>query len=245
MARARRYLKSDEETRKFAKTLDNLAPNMSTWEVFDDFTTVSACSISNAVDSTNYDQREAEYLRIAKKYSAEQMGMFANLLALTTIAIAGNPHRDFLGDLYSGLELLDRGHQQFFTPYNVSHLMASCMMNEKSDDFEQKGYISICDPSCGSGTLLIAAANTLLSSKRKIATEALLVGKDIDRRVAKMCYITLSLMGCAAIVQVCNSLSFEDVPKSSNWVTPTLLSEDIWVERGYTVRPEEIQTIAA
>ena len=245
MARARRFLKSDEETRRFAKVLDGIAPNISTWEVFDDFTTVSVCAISNAVDCTNYDQREAEYLRIVKKYSPEQMGTFAELLALTAIAITENPNRDFLGDLYSGLELLDRGHQQFFTPYNISHLMASCMMSGKSDDFEQKGYISICDPSCGSGTMLIAAANTLQSSKRNPATEALLVGKDIDRRVAKMCYITLSLMGCAAVIQVCNSLSFEDVPKSCTWVTPAFIREDIWVERGYTVRPDEVQNIAA
>lgn len=244
MARSRRFLSSDDETREFVKVLDSIDRAKSTWELFDDFTTVMACTISNSADITNYDQREAEYMRIVKKYKPDDFSKFAQLGALLTMAIIDDSDRDFLGDMYGGLDLLDTKHQQFFTPYPVSKFMAYSQSLADSPTIEQNGYISICDPSCGSGTMLIAAPNVLQAAGKDPGSQALFVGKDIDRCVAKMCYITLSLMGCAAIVKVCNALSFEPVPRSHTWVSPAFLRDDVWVERGYSARPDQMPAAA-
>lgn len=245
MARERAYLKCDEETRSFVKVLDGIDQSRSTYELFNDFTTISSCVISNTVDKINFNMREAEFGRVKKRYNEKQMEGFVELFAMMTAAIGRDSNRDFLGDLYSGLDLLDKRHQQFFTPYPISKFMAASISADQVERVRENGYIKVCDPSCGSGTMLIAYVNLMRKQNMNPARDALLVAQDIDMRVAKMCYISLSLMGCAAIVKVGNTLSLEDVPLVCTFGTPAFFGEDVWVERGLLSRAASTDKKAA
>ncbi len=96
---------------------------------------------------------------------------------------------------------------QFFTPYNVCKMMSQMTVENADMRIEEQGYISICDPACGAGATLIAAANNLKKSKYNFQNHALFVGQDVDRVVAQMCYIQLSLLGCAGYICVGNTIT--------------------------------------
>src|SRR5699024_11833427 len=62
------------------------------------------------------------------------------------------------------------------------------------------------DPACGAGALLVAFANECLRQKVNYQTSVLFVAQDIDFTVGLMCYIQLSLLGCAGYVVIGDTL---------------------------------------
>ena len=66
---------------------------------------------------------EQIYLNTVRSYTREQAENMSKLLALLISAL-DEKHQDFLGQIYSMLNLGNAKKGQFFTPYNVSKLMA-------------------------------------------------------------------------------------------------------------------------
>ena len=79
---------------------------------------------------------------------------------------------DILGYLFT-MEVTRGENGQFFTPDTVCEMMAQMTLGEPSEE-----KVSISDPCCGSGRMLIAA--------QKIYPNAVFVATDIDPRCAKM-----------------------------------------------------------
>lgn len=95
---------------------------------------------------------------------------------------------------------------QFFTPYEICKLMSELNLNEIRKQIKDKDWISVNDSAYGAGTTLIAFANTLKENNISYQKSALFVAQDIDRITALMCYIQLSLLGCAGYIIVGDSL---------------------------------------
>jgi type I restriction-modification system DNA methylase subunit len=201
------------------------------WEVWSDFVHLAACTISNVFDKRFYDQREQRYLEIIQKYNKEEAALFAELLAITIIALDENPAQDFLGQIHQQeLELGNYANGSFYTPYHVGEMMAELGAMDVMPEVLEEEYISVNDCCCGAGCLLIAFANTLLKHKVNYQTKVLFVAQDIDFTAAMACYIQLSFLGCAGYVVVGNSLSNAEPPPESIWYTPFYF-RNIWVDR--------------
>ena len=82
--------------------------------------------------------------------------------------------------------------------------MAKMLMGKNDNE---KNWHSVCDPCVGSGSLLIAAANLLREEQIDYRYDTLFVGMDIDRLVALMTYLQISIMGCPGYVIVGDSLA--------------------------------------
>ena len=178
---------------------------------------------------------------MVKKYSKEELDLITELLSITALALEENPAQDFLGKIYMNLNLENKWHGQFFTPWHVAELMAKMLMG---DDLKEKiasqDYISVNDPCCGAGCMLMAFAKVCKEDLDiNYQQSVLFVAQDIDSVVAKMCYIQISLLGCPGYVVIGNSLS-EPVcgstiepsykrPKDI-WYTP-LYFTDVWTLR--------------
>ena len=229
-----RVIARGEAHREFIKLFDGLCRTHARWQVWQDLILMTAAAISNAVDSVHRDQRERQYMEAIKRYSSEEAQIFPELFALLVMALDANPFQDFLGDLFMQLELSSHWHGQFFTPFCVCKMMAEMNREAMARGVAQKGWISVCDPACGAGATLIAAAQTMDEANINYQQHALFVGQDIDSTAGLMCYIQLSLIGCAGYIKIGNSLTEPmtgDVlfgeQSDAMWYTP-MFFQDVW-----------------
>lgn len=203
----RRVIARGEAQREFIKRFDGLCRSHARWNVWQGMVWMMAAAISNAVDAVHRDERERRYMEAIGRYSAQEAQVFPELFALLVAAFEANPFQDFLGDLFMQLELSNHWKGQFFTPFSVCRMMAEMNRDAMAQGVAEKGWISVCDPACGAGATLIAAAQTLYEAEVNYQQHALFVGQDIDSTTGLMCYIQLSLLGCAGYVKIGNTLT--------------------------------------
>lgn len=223
----------DVEAKEFIKLMDSLCGRHNRWEIWKDAMWLFATTISNAVDPRHREKREQQYLDIAKRYSKAEMDTFAELFAqLVLILERKRGYCDFLGELYMMLGLGNDAGGQFFTPYDVCRMMAKVTMSDVQEKVAQQGWISVNDPACGAGATLIAAADIMYNDyKLNFQTSVMFAGQDIDYTTGLMCYIQLSLCGCAGYVHIGNTLTnpmtghvlFGDEGENT-WYTPMYFS---------------------
>lgn len=205
-----------------------LADRYSSCQVWADFITMSACSLSLA----DREQHEAEY-------ASDRLQRLCEMFALTVDALEADQNQDFLGDLFMRFDLGNTWKGQFFTPYSLCKAMARMSAGDLKAQVEEKQWVHSHDPACGAGATLIAFANECRDQGVNFQTSALFVAQDIDRTAALMCYVQLSLLGCPGYVVVgdslCNPVTgpmlFPQRREGQEiWYTPMFFS-DIWCGR--------------
>ena len=238
MAKAVRYMKPTQS--EFQKLFFTLCGSRSDWQVWSDFITMSATAISNTCDreGSTHDDREKQYMDLARAYTKDEVDILARLLSTVVLALDDDPRQDFLGEVFQGLDLNSHWKGQFFTPYHICEFMAEITLGGVEAEIEKDGWIGINDPACGAGALLIGARNVMV--KRGLpSTCALYVAQDIDRTAALMCYIQLALLGCAGYVIVGDSLLHpptghtlcpDPTPEQEVWYMP-MFYEQTWHHR--------------
>ena len=205
-----------------------------------------ACSLSNPVDKSHYEEREEHYLKIIRKYHKQEQKLFPELAAQTVLALEKNPEQDFLGGIFMELKLGDEHDGQFFTPYHVCDMMAKIAIGDISKEIDQKGYITIHDPCCGAGATLIAgvheARRQLEKQNLNYQNHVLVAAQDIDEVVALMCYIQLSLLGVAAYIKVGNTFTepITDGDSTENYWFTMMYFSDIWTTRRLVHKLDEL-----
>lgn len=176
--------------------------NIST--VFLDFLTLSMCSLAQPFyRSQNLEQR---YKNTICNYTKEQAEEFSKLLALLISALE-EKHQDFLGQIFSNLNLGNSNKGQFFTPYHVSKMMAEINFIDLKNEVDNKGFITLAEPCCGSGGMIIAYAETMKEKGYNYQHQLYVEAVDIDEICFKMAYIQLSLYGIPAKVVRGDSIS--------------------------------------
>lgn len=113
--------------------------------VFDDFIEMTALSFRNAVEREGRAERETRYLAIAGRYSAEQLDRFATGITLVVQTMEDEPS-DVLGRVYMELELGNEHLGQFFTPFDVSTLMATLVVDDLIGRIADHGYAELYEP---------------------------------------------------------------------------------------------------
>lgn len=200
------------------KTLQSLAHRHDLWRVFSDFVEMAAVSIANACDRLNRDRdaREARYIEIIKAYTREEMEVFPQMLGQLTMALEFGMD-DVLGKVFMELDLGSNWRGQFFTPYEICQLTARIGIGNAAKQIEEQGFISINEPTCGGGAMIIAAADELQRDGINYQRHLHAVCQDLDIKAVHMAYIQLSLLHVPAIVIHGNSLALEE---RSHWCTP-------------------------
>lgn len=120
---------------------------------------------------------------------------------------------DFLGECYHSLSVQSSARQQFFTPYSVSKTTAKqifCDEEKIKQQINKQGYISIYEPGCGGGGLLIACLERLKELNVNYQHNVLIIAQDVDYRCIYMCYIVMCLLCVPAIITLGNTLKNEN-----------------------------------
>ncbi|WP_311245272.1 MULTISPECIES: N-6 DNA methylase [unclassified Microbacterium] len=191
-------------------------------DVFRDFCELSALSLRNGADlhgrhtGGGWDTREARYLEIAGGYSQEENERFAELLAHVVVTLEEGLD-DVLGNLYMSLELGNGGLGQFFTPFSISTVMAKMTVADIAKAQNRPEIITIQEPACGSGGMVLAVANELREIGVNYQQEIHVTATDVDIVAVHMTYIHCALAFIPAHIVHGNTLTTEVF---SVWPTP-------------------------
>ncbi len=203
-----RYIRmANQSQQECVKILSSLTGKYSTWQVWNDFITMTACSLANIIPNPKSEEREKMYLDIAKKYTDKEQELISSLYAQIIIGLDADPEQDFLGELFMQLDMGNDWKGQFFTPYNVCEMMSKMSARNIKAQIKEHGFIGVNDPACGAGALLVAFANECRRQDVNYQTSVLFTAQDIDQLAGLMCYIQLSLLGCAGYVTIGDTLA--------------------------------------
>lgn len=198
----------------FKKTFRELAPYKHRYEVFRDFVTMAACSLHNSLHKDP--EREQEYLAIIAGYKKPDQMAFPKLMGQLVAALDEDP-RDILGPLYMELEIANKDAGQFFTPPELSELMANLTFGDALSRLETQPFITAGEPACGAGGMILALVKVMTVNGHNPAERLWVQCIDVDRMAALMCYAQLSLWNVPAEIIVGNTLSW-DIREV--WYTP-------------------------
>lgn len=189
------------------------------YTVMRDFFLVSAISIRNAVDhGPEHAKFEKRYQDIIACYKKPELDIFAKAFGLmqgeyNRMLNGDRQYTDLCGELYMLSYTSSSKAGQFFTPYCASKLCADGCITEEAVKAklgnDPDAVITIMEPSCGAGGMLIAAAERLAELKVNYSWNALAYATDIDERCVAMSYIQCSLLGIPAIITHGNALTLE------------------------------------
>jgi len=189
----------------FVKLFRRMAPERHRYDVFRDFVIMAACALHNGF--WKEPKREAEYMAIIGRYKPDDQKAFPLLLAHLVAMLEPEP-RDMLGPLYMEMEVANRDQGQFFTPPEVSEMMARLQgVDQLLND--GRPFITLSEPACGAGGMVLAVVKTLIGAKHDPARTLWVQAWDIDRLAALMAYVQLSLWNVPAEIVVGNTLSLE------------------------------------
>lgn len=206
----------DQHQKEFIQLIKENSHRHRPHQVFSDFCELASLSISNAVDRRHYQKREERYMQLIQGYSKEELNRFARMLACVTNSLEAGID-DCLGQIFMGMDLGSDFKGQFFTPFEVSYLMASVIGGDEEEIIKANGYFSVMEPACGAGGMLMAKAKVLLDKGINYQVVMHATAIDIDVTAAHMTYIQLSLLHIPAIIIHGNALSNE---YWSYWLTP-------------------------
>lgn len=213
----------DEIMKRIKSAIYRVDTNQLISDVFE----CGAISISNTVDLIQQAEREERYNQIINKYEPGERELmteiFGKIYALLSSVVYDNGvFRDYLGDLFMRCNQGNKNTGQFFTPYNVSLMMAKMVIGtDMVEKAKRDEVLTLCDPCCGGGGMMIAALDVLKNDYGINYTQNCFIEcSDIDIRCVHMTYLQLSLAGAPAIIKHQNSLSRE---LWSVWKTPAFI----------------------
>lgn len=209
------------------KIIQSLGYTHSDWRVFNDFLELSSLAIANCFNngSTEWEKREKQYLEIIGKYSPVEQKLFTEMFANFAEALqyeitCANSLTDVLGSIFNKLELYNKCNGQFFTPQHICDMMGKIALGENMSAVNEHGYISVCEPCCGSGAMVLGFARAMFDAKLNYNKQLIVTATDVDLKCVYMCYLQLSLYGIPAVVIHGNTITMEEW---SHWVTPVYI----------------------
>ena len=191
------------EKKEIIRRIQRISGQWSPYQVFTDWVECVALTIQNGCyafckgEDELYQKREQRYCSIIKKYIDEEQNLIVEMAGLLTMAME-NEISDMLGEIYMESGCGNKNTGQFFTPFNVSKMCAD--MTLLQSDFEKDGIISVNEPSCGAGGMIIAMASILKDRGINYQKKMRVVAQDLDWKAVYMTYVQLSMYGIDAVV---------------------------------------------
>lgn len=197
--------------KQFLSCLNSIDPSKRRYEVFKDFLTATTLAFQNSALFIKDQKIEDEYKKIIiDRYKPKQIKKLAQLLTITIEALTYKT-QDFLGNIYMYENLQSKSNAQFFTPFHIADFMAqiSIYESELEKQINNDGYMTICDPCCGSGVFMIAASKVIMDMGYNPQQVLHIDGTDIDNVCCQMAYIQTTLLGLSGYIHFGNTLTNE------------------------------------
>lgn len=182
------------------RIIEKMSGRYAPYNIFSDWIQLCALSIQNAcsmIHNKVWQEREQLYIDTARKYTESEMEQFARMFVLLGDALT-EEMTDVLGQIYMEAGMGSKYTGQFFTPFHLSELCAK--MSVGTDNLPETGMLSVNEPSCGGGGMIIALCKVLHEAGFDFQRRLDVVAQDLDWKGVYMTYLQLSLIGCRARV---------------------------------------------
>lgn len=202
----------NDPVKEFIKGLNALDHSWNPREMFRDMMEMGYCAWAKLTAPTQErkDELEARYMQIVGRYpDKDTVRAFKPLLEIAQTAVEGGGI-DFLGNVSGELEVLNPGAGQFFTPYEVSRLLAQINIFDAPEMIREQGYVTVCEPAVGSGGIVLAVADELTRLGFQPWFHMLAEVVDVSALAFYMCYLQLTWRGIPAGVIRGDTLRLEN-----------------------------------
>ena len=202
--------------KEFMSALRSVAYSYDTHTVFRDACRMFALAIRGqfTLAGNDHDAIEEEYRALSAKYGAKGTETISHMFSYVVAALEAT-RQDFLGYVYEDLNATVKNFGQYFTPNSLSRMMGRITFNGMK--IVPGEIVTIGDPSCGAGALLIEGANEFVSIGGRQG-DLLIYAEDLDATAANIAYVQLSMLGFAAVVTQMDSLA--RIIYGGPWYTP-------------------------
>ena len=196
------------DVQEFIKKLNAREFSKGEREKFLDFIELAFCAFAKPMmEEEAGDKLEARYMQIVNNYrDKDAVRAYPELIGMVAKNV---PHSDFLGEVAGTIGALNSSQGQFFTPYCISRLMAEMTFGEKESIIETQGYITLQEPACGGGGMILAFAETMLNRGYNPCEQLFVQVIDVSSACYWMTFLQLTLAGIPAQVVHGNTLTLE------------------------------------
>jgi hypothetical protein len=197
-----------EQAKTFIKKLSSLEPSKIPQEKFRDFIELAYCAYAKPMDAPeDKESLEARYMQIVGTYrDKDAVRAYPELIAMVYQQVE---FCDFLGAIAGELGPLNGVQGQFFTPFEVSRMMAEMLIGDYEPIIQERGYLMLQEPASGAGGRILALAQAMLRRGYDPTSQLFVCAVDISAQCYWMTYLQLTLAGIPAQVIRGNSLSLE------------------------------------
>lgn len=215
-----------DPVKAFIKAMSDIDRSKHRTEVFRDFAELSYCAFAKtrATSPERAEALEAQYMDVVKRYrDPDDIRRMPELLgiAVSTLSVGGC---DFLGAVAGEIGALNGDLGQFFTPYEVSRMMAEITLSDADAIIEREGFMTVSEPAAGAGGMLLAVADVIEGRGFNLETQVWFEAVELSRSTYHLAYIQLSARGLAGLVVCGNSLSLETYETAYTAATPVFLA---------------------
>lgn len=187
--------------KEIIKEIQNMSGGHSPYEVFSDWIRCCSLSICNSVSMIHdevWRRREEDYIETLRRYPNGTEYKFAGMFVSLGDYLTENM-TDALGEIFMESGMGSKSTGQFFTPFHISELCAKMSLRETIKNFDG-AKISMTEPSCGGGGMIIASAKVLKDAGINYQKYLDVVAQDLDWKGVYMTYLQCSLLGIKATV---------------------------------------------
>lgn len=224
--------KNEQYYHEFAVLFSKLSRVYDRWKLWSDFLEMFACDISAKAAPNYRKERSKRCLAVCEKYRLEDLKKMYRMFELLGKDLEVN-RRDFCKKVIEEFHLVDKAKKQNQSPEGIGRISAKLVVEEQIRQIKEKGYASVMDSCCGTGSLLISIANEMCEREIYYPYFVEFVGQDISYPIAQACYIQLSLLKISGYVIIGDTLkkpvgTGDTLTKA--WYTP-MYFDKVWTER--------------
>ena len=178
------------------KSIDKMAGRYSAPDIFRDIIDLAVMLIGGITTANIGETGEDIFNRLTVRYSAEELRDMFKIIQ-DICSTVSKTKKDVLGRLYMNLRP-NGARGQFFTPDNVSEVMAKIAGSTENDTYS--------DPCCGSGSLILGVIRTLEQEGKSYQTPIFYLN-DVDLFCCKMIFVQMSAIGATAYITCSDALA--------------------------------------
>lgn len=179
--------------------------------VFEQWAEAAYCSLASPLSGHRRSMLETRYAQIAESVGPETMQRYAEMLGMLTLELQRTDYREQLGPIMMSDEV--NAHNtyigQFFTPFEVSLMMARMTLGDCSMMIERHKFIRIGEPACGAGGMVLAAAQVIRELGHDVAQVAWFDCTDLSQLAYHLCFIQMCMANVSGVVRHANTLTGE------------------------------------